>query len=101
MHMADLTIALAQLGAPLGQLTLGAAAKEVLATVSGRVNGVVEFAAYDGSGVSVSFLYSDTATGTFNRVQGGVVRLPVVNNQSWFFKEDQTAAAQLQANCVG
>jgi hypothetical protein len=99
--MADLTIAVAQLGAPLGQLALAAAAKEVLATVSGRVNGVVEFAAYDSNGDSVPFLYSNAAAGTFNRVQGGVIRLPVVDGQSWYFKQDQSVAPELQANCVG
>ena len=99
--MADLTIALAQLGAPLGQLALSGSAKEVSATVSGRVNGVVEFASYDSNGDSVPFLFSDAAAGTFNRVQGGVIRLPVINGQSWYFRQDQSVAPQLQANCVG
>lgn len=99
--MADLTITLTTLGAPLGQLTLGAAAKEVIAVLAGSVNGLVEFAAFDGDGAAVSFLYSDSATGTFNRIQSGVARLPMVNGQSWYFKQDQTAAPQLQANRVG
>lgn len=99
--MADLDITVTQVGATLGQLTLGAAAKQVTAAVISRVTGIVEFAAFSATGVSVSFLYSQSAAGTFNRVQGGVIRLPVVNGQSWYFKEDQTAAPQLQANCAG
>lgn len=99
--MADLAITVQQVGVPLGQLALSAAAKSVQATLSNRIQGLVEFAAYDGSGLSVSFLYCDTATGTFNRAQPGTLRLPVIDGQSWFFKQDQSAAPTLQANCAG
>lgn len=99
--MADLDITVQQVGAPLGTLALGAAAKQVLAALTNRLNALVEFAAYDGSGNAVSFLYSDSASGTFNRAQAGTIRLPVVNGQSWYFKEDVVAAPTLQANCAG
>lgn len=99
--MADLAIAVEQVGVPLGTLALSGAAKQVQATLTNRLSALVEFAAYDSSGLSVSFLYSDTATGTFNRAQPGTLRLPVINGQSWFFKQDQSAAPTLQANCAG
>ncbi len=99
--MSDLAISVQQVGVPLGQLALSGTAKEVAATLVNRLTALVEFAAYDNTGVAVSFLYSSTAAGTFNRAQAGTLRLPVVDGQSWWFKQDQSAAPQLQANCAG
>ncbi len=99
--MADLDISVEQVGVPLGQLALSAVAKSIQATLVNRASALIELAAYDVTGVAVSFLWSNSATGTFNRAQAGTLRLPVVTGQTWYVKEDQSAAPTLEANCAG
>ena len=99
--MADLSITVEQVGAPLGSLTLAAAAKEIAATLTNRANAVIELAAFDGTGTPVDFQWSTASAGTYARAMAGTLRLPVVNGQSWYVKEGATAAATLQVRCAG
>lgn len=99
--MADLTITVQQVGAPLGSLTLAATAKEILATLVNRLTATIELAAFDGSGTPVDFQWSTSAAGTYARAMAGTLRLPVQDAQSWFVKEGATPAATLQVRCCG
>lgn len=99
--MADLDITVQQVGAPLGSLTLAAAAKEIAATLTNRANAVIELVAYDASGVPVDFQWATASGGTYARAMAGTLRLPVVNGQSWYVKEGTVAAATLQVRCAG
>ena len=99
--MPDLSISVQQVGAPLGQLTLAATAKEITATLVNRLTATVELAAFDGSGVPVDFQWATTAAGTYARAMAGTLRLPVQDAQSWFVKEGSLPAATLQVRCCG
>ena len=99
--MPDLSISVQQVGAPLGQLTLAATAKEITATLVNRLTATIELAAFDGSGVPVDFQWATTASGTYARAMAGTLRLPVQDAQSWFVKEGALPAATLQVRCCG
>lgn len=99
--MADLNITVQQVGAPLGSLTLGAAAKEILAALTNRLTATIELAAFDGSGVPVDFQWATTSGGTYARAMAGTLRLPVQDGQSWFVKDGATPGATLQVRCCG
>jgi len=100
--MADLSVNVQQVGAPLGSLALSATAKSVEFVNVNRVNTEIQSLANDGSSNVVSFLYSNTATGTFILVPAGAgLKLPVYKTQTWWFKQDISAAPTLQLTCVG
>lgn len=101
--MAALSVNVQQNGAPLGTLTLSASAQEIAFTCVNRLNALVQLIAYDSTGASVAFTYSDVTAGTYIRVPaGGGINLPVSGTQSWFFKEDTSSAAStLQLSCAG
>lgn len=97
--MSDLDISVQQVGQPLGSMVLTASGKTVGATLVNRVTATIEVAAY-ASDVATDFQWSSD-NATFARAQAGVLRLPVINGQVWYFKEGVTAGSTLQVTCAG
>lgn len=99
--MADLSITVEQVGQPLGQLTAAAAGKQILATLVNRLTATIELAAFDGSGTPCDFQWSTALAGTYARAMAGTLRLPVVDQQSWYVKEGATPGVTIQVRCCG
>ncbi len=89
-------------GKPAAALVLTGSLVAYAFTMVNRLNGLVQCMAFDASGLSVDFLWSDSATGTTNRVPaGGGIILPVYKAQTWYFQQGSSAGASLQPTCVG
>ncbi len=90
-------------GGPLSTLVLSGTGQEWALTMVNRINGLCQFIARDSTGAAVAFLYASSLGGQYEFVPSGAgVVLPVYKTQSWWFKQDASAAAPtLYGSCQG